>query len=79
MFANALIGDGKQGIERRGNHTQDDTQTVTRIELENQIDAEYGEQTEQCLLMMGSSKAVKNPTKEKHTTPMLTLEALIEA
>ena len=32
-----------------------------------------------CLLMIGSNKAVKNPTSEKHTTPMLTLEALMEA
>lgn len=47
VLADVLVGDGEQGVQGRGDNSQGNAQTVSGVELENEIDAAYREDAEQ--------------------------------
>lgn len=47
MLADVLVGDGEQGVQGRGDNSQGNAQTVSGVELENEIDTAYRENAEQ--------------------------------
>ena len=49
MLADVLVGDGEEGVQGRGDDSQGNAQTVSGVELENEIDATYREDAEQKL------------------------------
>ena len=47
VLADVLVGDGEQGVQGRGDNSQGNAQTVSGVELEDEIDAAYREDAEQ--------------------------------
>ena len=47
VLADVLVGDGEEGVQGRGDDSQGNAQTVSGVELENEIDAAYREDAEQ--------------------------------
>ena len=47
MLADVLVGDGEEGVQGRGDDSQGNAQTVSGVELEDEIDAAYREDAEQ--------------------------------
>lgn len=68
VLADVLVGDGEQGVQGRGDNSEGNAQTVSGVELEDEIDAAYREDAEQ-ELAHGEAVPVDDGLKKRGEKP----------